>query len=159
MIDSGTLAFGSTFSQDVAFTGASGVLKLARSQGYAGAVSGFSKTGGTSFDLLDVGFTGAGEASFSGNHTSGVLTVTDGTHTAHITLTGDYTGVTFVASNDGHGGVSIIDTPPPPRRSTPWSPPWPPCRPPERRQRRSPTTPTPSPGARCSRPEGTRAFA
>ncbi len=108
-IDGGTLAFGSTFSQDVAFTGASGVLKLARSRGYAGAVLGLSKTGGTSFDLLDIGFTGAGEATFSGNHNAGVLTVSDGTHTAHITLAGDYTGVTFVASSDGHGGVSIVD--------------------------------------------------
>lgn len=38
-----------------------------------------------------------------------MLTVTDGSHTAHITLTGDYTGVTFVASSDGHGGVNIVD--------------------------------------------------
>ncbi|MEP6968364.1 MAG: hypothetical protein ABI906_09815, partial [Pseudomonadota bacterium] len=103
-------AFGSSFTENVAFTGTSGVLELAQSQSYAGNLRGFSKTGGTSLDLTDIGFVGAGEATFSGNRHSGVLTVTDGTHTAHITLIGDYTGSTFVAGSDGHGGVSIIDS-------------------------------------------------
>ncbi len=111
VINDGTLEFDSSFTEDVAFTGAAGVLMLGQSQGYAGKVSGFSLTGGTSLDLRDIGFTDAGEATFSGDATSGVLTVTDGTHTTHITLTGDYTSVTFVASSDGHGGVSIVDSP------------------------------------------------
>ncbi|MBA3811105.1 MAG: hypothetical protein H0X27_05575 [Caulobacteraceae bacterium] len=108
VIGEGTLEFDSSFTEDVAFTGASGVLQLGQSQGYAGKISGFS--GGMSLDLRDIGFTDAGEATFAGDATSGVLTVTDGTHTAHITLTGDYTGASFVASSDGHGGVSIADT-------------------------------------------------
>jgi hypothetical protein len=36
-----------------------------------------------------------------------VLTVSDGTHTAHITLVGNFLASTFVAASDGHGGVSI----------------------------------------------------
>jgi hypothetical protein len=109
VIGGGTLAFASAFTENVAFTGASGVLQLAQSQGYGGSVTGFSLAGGTSLDLLDIAFVGAGEATFSGTTTSGVLTVTDGTHTAHITLIGDYTASTFVASDDGKGGVSIVD--------------------------------------------------
>ena len=109
-INGATLAFGSSFTENVTFTGTTGVLELAQSQSYAGKVRGFSLTGGTSLDLDDIGFVSAGEATFSGNATSGVLTVTDGAHTAHITLIGDYTGATFVAGSDGHGGVSIVDT-------------------------------------------------
>ena len=72
---------------------------------------GFSTTGGTSFDLRDIGFVSANEATFVGGSSGGVLTVTDGTHTAHITLLGDYTTSTFVASSDGSGGVIIVDPP------------------------------------------------
>ncbi len=108
-INGATLDLGSSFTENVTFTGTSGVLELAQSQTYAGKVTGFSLTGGTSLDLRDIAFVSAGEATFSGNKTSGVLTVTDGTHTAHITLIGNYTGSTFVASSDGQGGVSIVD--------------------------------------------------
>jgi hypothetical protein len=108
-INAGTLDFTSSFTENVSFTGTTGVLKLAQSQGYAGTITGFSKTGGTSFDLVDIGFVGAGEATFSGTATSGVLTVTDGTHTAHITMAGDYTASVFTASSDGHGGTAIVD--------------------------------------------------
>ena len=38
-----------------------------------------------------------------------MLKVTDGVHTARITLIGDYTASTFVAASDGHGGVMIHD--------------------------------------------------
>ncbi len=109
-VSGATLAFGSSFTQNVNFTGTTGVLELAQSQSYTGKVRGFSLTGGTSLDLTDIGFVNAGEATFSGDKVSGVLTVTDGTHTAHLTLIGDYIGSAFVASSDGHGGVSIVDT-------------------------------------------------
>jgi hypothetical protein len=108
-VDVATLSFASSFAENVAFTGTTGVLELAQSQGYTGNISGFSKTGGTFLDLGDIGFVGAGEASFSGSATSGVLTVTDGTHTAKIALIGDYLGSTFTASSDGHGGTTIVD--------------------------------------------------
>jgi hypothetical protein len=49
----------------------------------------------------------AGEASFSGNASSGFLTVNDGTHSALIHLTGDYLGDSFVAASDGKGGVTV----------------------------------------------------
>ncbi len=112
MIAGGTLFFASTFTQNVDFTGAAGVLALANSQAFTGTVSGFSLTGGTSFDLRDIGFVGKHEASFSGTPTGGVLTVTDGTHVAKITLVGNYLGSTWIVSSDHQGGVIVIDPSP-----------------------------------------------
>jgi hypothetical protein len=108
-IGGGTLDLVSSFTQNVTFTGTTGELELAQSQGYTGSIAGFSKTGGTSLDLVDIGFVNSGEATFSGATKSGVLTVTDGTHTAHITLEGNYTASTFIASSDGHGGTIVVD--------------------------------------------------
>jgi hypothetical protein len=106
-IGGGTMDFASSFNEMVAFTGPGGVLELAQSQSYTKAISGFSASGQTSLDLGDIGFVGAGQATFSGTATSGVLTVTDGTHTAHITFKGDYRSTTFVAAADGHGGTDV----------------------------------------------------
>ena len=43
------------------------------------------------------------------NHLSGTLTVTDGTHTASLTLLGQYSTGDFSLSSDGHGGTMITD--------------------------------------------------
>ncbi len=115
-IAAGNLFCSGVFNQNVTFTGTSGVFGMLDSQAYTtGVVSGFSTTGGTSFDFRDIGFVSAGEATFVGSASGGVLTVTDGVHTAKIHLAGDYTGSTFVASSDGAGGVIIVD---PPKAST-----------------------------------------
>ncbi len=108
-IDGGTLDFASSFSENVTFAGAAGTLELAKSQTYGGTVTGFSQTGGTFLDLDDIAFTGAGEATYSGNKKGGVLTVTDGTHTATIALKGNYLSSTFIAASDGHGGTIVHD--------------------------------------------------
>jgi hypothetical protein len=110
-IKSATADFTSSFSQDVTFSGAYGELVLAQSQGFSGTIAGFSKTGATAIDLEDIAFTDKTTASYSGTATSGVLTVSDGTHTARITLTGDYLGSTFDAFTDGHGGTTVVDPP------------------------------------------------
>ncbi|MGI8839597.1 MAG: beta strand repeat-containing protein [Caulobacteraceae bacterium] len=109
IVNGGLIDFTSTFSQSVTFAGTTGTLELAKSQGYGGTIVGFSTAGGTFLDLADIAFTGAGEATYAGNKKGGVLTVTDGTHTATIALTGNYLGSTFVAASDGHGGVLIHD--------------------------------------------------
>lgn len=113
LINGGTLYFASRFNQAVGFTGASGVLELAKSSDFHGAITGFSPTGGTSFDLDDIGFVGPGEATYvdDDSHQGGVLTVTDGAHRAHIRLVGDYSASTFTASSDGHGGVVVVGGP------------------------------------------------
>ena len=113
VINAGTMTFGSTFAENVSFSGSAGRLVLARSQSYTGKISGFSLTAGTSLDLRDIGFVSAGEATFSGTKTGGVLTVTDGTHTANIKLTGNYTTSTWTCSSDGAGGVIVVDPPSP----------------------------------------------
>ena len=48
----------------------------------------------------------------SGTAKGGVLTVSDGTHTALIDLKGDYLGATFTAASDGHGGTVVTATTP-----------------------------------------------
>jgi len=109
-IAEGVLKFGSAFSENVAFTGTSGTLQLAKSQSYTGAVSGFS--GSDTLDLADISFiAGKTKATFApnGSHTAGVLTVTDGTHAAHISLSGSFTGSTFTVASDGHGGTKVVD--------------------------------------------------
>jgi hypothetical protein len=111
LIKSGTLTFASSFNQIVSFIGATGELVLAQSQAFTNFVRGFSRTGGTSLDLQDIAFGGATSASYSGTTTSGVLTVSDGTHTAHIHLQGDYTGSAFMVSSDGSGGTTVVDPP------------------------------------------------
>jgi hypothetical protein len=97
-----------TFSQDVSFD-TTGELELAFSQSYGGTIKGFSHTGATSLDLRDIAFGAGTTASYVGTKTGGTLTVTDGTHTAHIQLAGNYTASTFTVSSDGAGGTTVVD--------------------------------------------------
>ncbi len=104
--------FAAGFGEDVSFgvnPSAIGVLELAQSQAYGGEITGFSKTGTTALDLDDIAFGAATTASYSGTTASGVLTVTDGTHTANFKLLGNYLASAFVVSSDGHGGTTVVD--------------------------------------------------
>ncbi len=112
VIAGGTLDFAATFTGDVDFTGV-GTLELSHARNYSGTITGFSSSGANTIDLGNIAFVNAGEATFVGNAIGGVLTATDGTHTAHLNLVGDYTGSTFTAASDGHGGVTITDPPKP----------------------------------------------
>jgi hypothetical protein len=106
-ISGGKIDFLSNFSQDVTF-GKSGVLELAKSTHYTGAISDFSKTGGTALDLSDIAYGKGTRTSYSGNSKGGVLTVTDGSHTSHIDMVGNYLGETFKAVSDGSGGTKVV---------------------------------------------------
>lgn len=105
----GKADFASAFSQNVAFGAGGGELVLAQATAYAGTLSGFSTTGATTLDLTDIGFGSKTKATFSGTSASGVLTVTDGTNTARIALTGDYAGSTWTVASDGDGGTTVVD--------------------------------------------------
>jgi hypothetical protein len=107
-VSGSTADFVAAFSQNVAFTSAGGLLELADSQAYAGTISGFSKTGASSLDLEDISFATATE-SYSGTAASGVLTVTDGTHTAKINLTGNYLASVWDLTADSSGGTVVTD--------------------------------------------------
>jgi hypothetical protein len=52
-----------------------------------------------------------GTPTFKGTSTGGVLTVSDGSHTANIALLGNYIASTFTVSSDGHGGTYVVDPP------------------------------------------------
>ncbi len=117
LIYGGTLELKLAVNQNVEFSNgqARGKLILGQAQSYGGELIDFSynsknivSAGKSSLDLRDIGFVGASEATFKGNKTSGVLTVTDGTHTAKITLEGDYLSATFLASSDGEGGTDVV---------------------------------------------------
>ncbi|MDQ2860485.1 MAG: hypothetical protein M3T55_07130 [Pseudomonadota bacterium] len=115
VINGGRLIFKSSFSEKVIFNGtsgpasASGLLLLEQSQTYAGSIVNFAHNVHTVLDLRDIAFVGAGEATYSGTAQRGTLTVTDGTHTSHIALQGNYLGVVFKAKSDGFGGTSVFD--------------------------------------------------
>ena len=109
IVAGGALRFLGAFDQGVTFMGSGGVLGLTYSRFYAQTISGFAATGTDTLDLTDIKFTGSNQATFSGNASGGVLTVGDGTHTAHIHLRGNYTQVRFIAASDGQSGTMITD--------------------------------------------------
>ena len=112
VVKGGTLFVSLAFGEAVTFSGSNGTLRLGQSQAFTGKITGFAGT--NALDLADVTFTsGVTKATFSGTAAGGVLTVTDGTHTAHIALVGDYRASTFNLSSDGHGGTKVVDPPAP----------------------------------------------
>jgi hypothetical protein len=102
----GAVASGQAMSFD---TGSTGTLLLDKSQSFAGTVAGLAQNGSNFLDLSDITFGAATKATYSGTSSSGTLQVTDGTHTAEISLLGNYTASTFVTASDGHGGTLVHD--------------------------------------------------
>jgi hypothetical protein len=102
-------------TSSVTFAGTTGTLKLDQATSFTGEVFNFTGDGNiTSSDILDlkdIQFASATE-SFSGNSSSGTLTVRDGLgDTAHFLLSGNYTSSTFTLSNNGSNGTDVIDPP------------------------------------------------
>jgi VCBS repeat-containing protein len=104
-----TLDIGSAFGGSVTFASSTGTLQLDTSTAFTGQVSGLS--GLDTLDLRDITAGASAAVNFSGTASGGTLTVSDGTHIANINLLGDYTSSTFVASDGGHGGTSVVDPP------------------------------------------------
>jgi autotransporter passenger strand-loop-strand repeat protein len=104
-------------SEAVSFqSGGTGGLILSDAIAYTGKLSGFGAGGNTNqfIDLTDVNIWSLRPLTYTpanAANTSGTLTVTDGTHTAHIKFVGTYTSASFTAVNDGTGGVKITDPP------------------------------------------------
>jgi hypothetical protein len=95
----------------VAFaTKTGGDLRLADSQGFGAAITGFGGTKTDEIELKDIIFNSRSfSMSYRGNSTQGVLTVSDGTHTATLDFFGKYTLGNFHASSDPSGGTLIVD--------------------------------------------------
>jgi autotransporter passenger strand-loop-strand repeat protein len=101
-------------STPVSFTTSGGDLQLDFSQGFTSLITGFASPPGVTeeIDLQDITFSSATRETFTQNSpTSGTLTVTDGTHTANLTLLGQYSTANFSLASDGHGGTLITDPP------------------------------------------------
>jgi choice-of-anchor A domain-containing protein len=96
-----------TFSSGVA-----GTLELDNSALFTGHIAGFGGQDG--IDLADIGFGTQTTLAYLQNqtNTSGVLTVSDGAHTANLALLGQYMASSFAVASDGHGGTLISDPPP-----------------------------------------------
>src|SRR5439155_17082628 len=98
----------------------SGTLILDNSQQFSGSIAGLATSGVQNVDLADINFATLQTLGYTGNTLSGVLSASDGVHTALLTMIGNYSLVSFKASNDGSGGTLLTDPPiPPPGESTP----------------------------------------
>jgi autotransporter passenger strand-loop-strand repeat protein len=115
LIDGGLLEVtsGASVGTPVSFTASGGDLQLDFSQGFTGLIAGFASPVGINevLDLRDIAFAGATKVTFAEapSNTSGTLTVTDGTHTANLTLLGLYSTANFSLSSDGAGGTFVKD--------------------------------------------------
>ena len=94
-------------TQSVTFAGTSGTLTIDNSIFFSGQISGLA--GADALDLADITYGAATTATFLGNTTGGILTVTDGTRTAEIALQGDYLSSGWTLSSDGYGGTTVVD--------------------------------------------------
>ena len=105
-----TLELAHAYSGTISFAGATGTLIIDHSSSFSGTISGQLAIGDV-IDLADI--TGGANVTiaYSGNNSPGTLTVSDGTHTANIALTGNYSLANFTASSDGHGGTSSLTRP------------------------------------------------
>ena len=112
-IGSPTIANGKTFevvaayAGDVTFAGSTGTLKLDQASDFSGTVT--SMSGRDAIDLANIDFATVQQPTYTGTSSGGMLCVTDGTHSANAALLGNYLASTFVTSNDGYVGTTIVD--------------------------------------------------
>jgi autotransporter passenger strand-loop-strand repeat protein len=90
----------------------SGTLVLDAAETFSGSVAGLATSGVQNVDLVDINFATL-TLGYSGNTLSGVLSASDGVHTALLNMIGNYTPANFntKAADDGHGGALITDPP------------------------------------------------
>ncbi|HWT98316.1 MAG TPA: Ig-like domain-containing protein, partial [Terriglobales bacterium] len=102
------LDFGGSTQQDINLdSDAVGTLKLDHAESYKGTVSGLDAN--DVLDLGDVAFGSNTNVSYAANEAGngGVLSVTDGVHTAQIGLSGQYAAAGFQAGGDHDLGTTI----------------------------------------------------
>jgi hypothetical protein len=108
---SAVLEFTGAASCSVAFHGTTGELILDHSVGFTGTIYGFAGDGTLTnsdlIDLRDINFSSFEQCSYD----NGVLTVSDGIHTATLDFSGNYELANFKFADDGHGGTLVYDPP------------------------------------------------
>ena len=98
------------YSGTVSFAGATGTLVIDQSTQFNGTLSGQLTT--TNYiDLRGITAGAGATVSYTGNNSPGKLTVSDGTNTANIMLSGNYSLGNFIVSSDGNGGTLLVDPP------------------------------------------------
>ena len=104
----GRIVIAQADSENIAFLAKStGQLVLDQATSYTGEISGFGTT--QSIDLADLNFAAGARLSYVQNNGSGVLTVTDGTNTAHLLMAGTHTLANYHVASDGKGGTLLTD--------------------------------------------------
>jgi autotransporter passenger strand-loop-strand repeat protein len=96
-------------SSTLTFSGG-GTLKLDGTGAFSFLVAGFAVP--DEFDLSAINFASATKQ-YSGNTSSGTLTVGDGTHSASILLLGNYSLASFNLGPESGGGTGTVVTDPP----------------------------------------------
>jgi CARDB len=102
-----TVDISAPYSGAVTFAADTGTLRLDDPASFAGTVAGM--TGQDTIDFAKIDPAKVQPPSY--DPSSGKLHVTDGTNSANIALLGNYMSSVFVASDDGHGGTSVVDPP------------------------------------------------
>ena len=116
-----TELFGPSSANVTFASGATGSLILDASSQFTGTISGLSAVAPfNAIDLADIAFGSNTTVVYLASSTNaGTLTVSDGTHTANIALSGQYGPTSFTIASDGHGGTAVVD--PVPSISGSWS--------------------------------------
>jgi hypothetical protein len=116
----GSVELAAGASSDISFAGSTGTLTLHDSLDFTGIISGFTGdgtlAGSDHIDLTDVSYSGLEQIIDSNtvalpSYTDGVLTVSDGTHTANLHFDGAYQLTNFKFADDGNGGTIVYDPP------------------------------------------------
>jgi hypothetical protein len=108
-ISSGALLeFGSSTTANTTFAAsANGTLRLDAADHFTGTLTGMAT--GNTIDMRNVSITGA-TLTYTGNSSSGTLTVSGGGVTAKIKMVGNYSQANFHMANDGGGHVNVTYT-------------------------------------------------
>jgi hypothetical protein len=113
MIGAGaTLELAAANSASITFAASTGMLKLDQPSTFSAQIFGFTGDGALAgsdeIDLKGINFDTAQDS-----YVSGVLTVTDGTHSAALNFNGTYVLANFKLADDGSGGTIVYDPPVP----------------------------------------------
>jgi serralysin len=106
------LEISGTDSATVTFAASTGMLKLDQPSTFSAQIFNFTGDGTLSgsdqIDLKGVNF-----STVHDSYANGVLTVTDGTHSAELNFNGSYVLANFKLADDGSGGTIVYDPPVP----------------------------------------------
>jgi len=91
-------------TQDIVFAAAGGELQI-EGPSFGGRIVSLEAT--DELDLRTISYGANTTATYVGNATGGVLTITDGMNSISITLVGDYLHAHFAGGSDKHGGTLI----------------------------------------------------